>query len=193
MKRVVLWFIALSLVASAAFGQSLAEVARKEAERRKAIKNPAKVQTDEDLKRYGPVTPPAQAEQKTPPPATEPAQVQTTQPGLQQAGKAAGEAAAETQEPAKDEAWWRDRITSARAALEQSKLLADALQSRINALTNDFASRDDPAQRAVIANDRVKALGELERMQKQIESDTKAITDIEKEARIAGVPPGWLR
>jgi len=34
---------------------------------------------------------------------------------------------------------------------------------------------------------------ELERLKKEIQQQTKAIADIEEEARRAGVPPGWLR
>jgi hypothetical protein len=39
----------------------------------------------------------------------------------------------------------------------------------------------------------VKALGELDRLKQAIQNDLKAITDLEEEARRAGVPPGWLR
>ena len=81
----------------------------------------------------------------------------------------------------------------ARADLERSKTFADALQSRISALTTDFVNRDDPAQRAVIEQNRLKALAELERVQREIAAQTKAITAIEDEARKSGVPAGWLR
>ena len=79
------------------------------------------------------------------------------------------------------------------AALERDQTYADALQSRINALTTDFVNRDDPAQRAVIAADRQKAVVELERLKTQIEDGRAAIADFQEEARRAGVPPGWLR
>jgi hypothetical protein len=72
-------------------------------------------------------------------------------------------------------------------------VFAEALQSRINALSADFAARDDPAQRAQIADDRQKALEELERVKTDIETSRKTVADIEEEARRAGVPPGWLR
>jgi hypothetical protein len=72
-------------------------------------------------------------------------------------------------------------------------MFAEALQSRINGLTADFTSRDDPAQRAVVANDRQKALAELDRVKNDITQQTKAIADIQEEARKGGVPPGWLR
>jgi hypothetical protein len=67
------------------------------------------------------------------------------------------------------------------------------LQSRINALTTDFSARSDPAQRAQIGNDRQKALTELDRVKKEIAANTKAIADIQEEARKAGVPAGWVR
>jgi hypothetical protein len=63
----------------------------------------------------------------------------------------------------------------------------------VNALTNDFYARDDPAQRAVIASNRNRALAEMERVKQDIVDATRAIADIEEEARKAGVPPGWLR
>lgn len=84
-------------------------------------------------------------------------------------------------------------MSEARAAAERSRMFAEALQSRINALTTDFTNRDDPAQRTVIENDRKKALEELERVKKDMLDQAKAITAIEDEARRAGVPPGWLR
>jgi hypothetical protein len=36
-------------------------------------------------------------------------------------------------------------------------------------------------------------LDELARLKKAIDSDKKAVADLEEEARRAGVPPGWLR
>jgi hypothetical protein len=57
----------------------------------------------------------------------------------------------------------------------------------------DFSARDDPAQRAQIGAARDKALAELDRLRIAIADGTKAIADLEEEARRANVPPGWLR
>jgi hypothetical protein len=92
-----------------------------------------------------------------------------------------------------DENSWRLKMTGARAALEQDEVLYDAMQSRVNALVADFASRDDPAQRAEIERQRVRALDELDRLKKQIQKDKDAVSDIEEDARKKGVPPGWIR
>ena len=84
-------------------------------------------------------------------------------------------------------------MIDARASVDRSRTFADALQSRINALTADFSARSDPAQRDQIAADRQKALTELDRVRKEIQDGAKAIADIQEEARKAGAPAGWVR
>jgi hypothetical protein len=157
---------------------SLVDVAKTEEARRKAIKRPAKTYTNQDLR--ADITA-SRALNESPSKPT------TRVPSLNlSAGKA-------EEEPAKDQAYWSARINAARAALDRSKVFADALQSRINALTTDFVNRDDPAQRQQISLDRQRALAELDRVNKEIAEQTTAIADIQEEARKAGVPPGWLR
>jgi len=48
-------------------------------------------------------------------------------------------------------------------------------------------------QRAVVEKKRLTALAEQERVKGDIAKQTKAITEIEDEARRANVPAGWLR
>lgn len=94
---------------------------------------------------------------------------------------------------AKTEKYWRDRMDAAREDVRRNQSFATALQSRINALTADFTARDDPYQRAQIADERQKALAELDRVNKGIEDGNKAVAAIEEEARKAMVPAGWIR
>jgi hypothetical protein len=165
-------------LASAASGQSLGDLARKAESRPKGAAKPGKVYTNDDLR---PVE-----ETPAPPAAALPA-----------ASPAPGAAAKPEEKPAedpkKDEAHWRGRVTGLRDNLNRAKMFAEALQTRINSLSADFASRDDPAQRGVVASDRQKALSELERVKKEIADYEKQLRDLEDEARRAGVPPGWLR
>lgn len=162
--------------------QTLAEVAKAEEARRKAVKKPAKVYTNgnlsSDISRGS--APPAPA----PTPAPDAGNKTPDAPGTPAAPGAA---------PAKDQAYWAGRMKTAQAQLERAQILLDSLQSRINALTTDFVNRDDPAQRAKIEGDRKAALAELERVRKDVEDSGKAIKALEDEARRAGVPPGWLR
>ncbi|HEY4658124.1 MAG TPA: hypothetical protein VIH11_01305, partial [Gemmatimonadaceae bacterium] len=93
----------------------------------------------------------------------------------------------------RDQAWWKARMDQLREELRRGEVFAESLQSRVNALTADFASRDDPLQRAKIGEDRQKMLAEMDRVKSDIDRIKKAITDLEEAARRAGVPPGWLR
>ena len=178
-----------------ASAQSLGEAAQKEAARRKSLKGPVKVVTNDDLKAVPQTTPPpgtpAPAEGATPP-ATggEPG---TAAPEAGAAPGAAGEAEPAPAEAAKDEAYWRQRITEARQQRDQNAFLIDAVQTRINVLTADFSARDDPFQRAKIGEERQRTLAELDRMKRNQADLEKRIAGIEEEARRANVPPGWLR
>jgi hypothetical protein len=167
---------------SIAAAQSLGEVARKEDARRKGVAKPGKVYTNETLR---PSDRPADTA------AAAPAASAATAPESQPAAEAP---ATEPQADAKkDEAFWKGRMKKAQEGAERSKTFAEALQSRINALSADFVSRDDPAQRAVIGKNREKAVVELDRVRKEIVAAEQSIRDVEEEARRAGVPAGWLR
>ncbi len=158
--------------------QSLADVAKKEEERRKEIAAPAKVYTNKDL-----------VEVAAPPTPAAPAA----------ASDASKDADKDTDKdekdkgPKKDQAYWAGRMKAAQLQLQRDKDFADALQTKINALTTDFVNRDDPVQKMQIAKDRDKSIAELDRLKKSVVDDQKAIDDLQEEARRAGVPPGWLR
>ncbi len=155
---------------------TLGELALKEQERRKALKasGAGKVVTNDDLPRGTVAAPPPAG--RTPAATAKP-----------------DENSDKPAEPAKDEAWWKARINQEREVLRRNEMFALALQTRINSLTNDFSSRDDPYQRAQISEERVKAIHEMDRLKTEVELSRKKINDIEEEARRASVPPGWLR
>jgi hypothetical protein len=168
--------------AAVAHGQtpSLGELAKQEQERRKTQKTPAKVYTKKDL----PPSPPA------PPPS--PAGSSTSATPVEET-KQAEKKPAEGEKDEKDETWWKGRINQVREEQRRNEMFAEALQTRINALSTDFVNRDDPFQRAKIGEDRDKAIAELARVKGDLDRVKKQIEDIEEEARKAGVPPGWLR
>lgn len=173
----VLAFAAAAVLAAApvvsAQNPTLADLAKKEEARRKGVAAPTKVLTNQDVPKKG-----------APAPAT-------ATPGTARPDEEKG--TQKPEEPAKDEAYWKGRITQAREELRRNEMFAEALQTRINSLSADFVARDDPYQRAKIGEDRVKALAELDRVKTEVEAQKKNIADIEEEARRAGVPPGWLR
>lgn len=175
--------------AGALYAQSLADVAKKEEERRKEVKQPSKTYTNKDLKPVPP-SPPSETAQAPAAAAGEPADAATAK-SADDASKPEADKA--KTEPVKDQAYWAGRLKGLQTQLDRDQSYFDALQSRINALTADFTARDDPAQRAQIAADRQKALDELGRLKQALQDDRKALSDLDEEARRAGVPPGWLR
>ena len=184
--------------AVSAGGQSLGEVARKEAERRKTVKTPGKTYTNDQLKSDGregapvPATPPSTDSATAPATGGAPAAGSGSAKAAADAAGQKGQAAAAPKD-VKDEAYWRTRLQTEREALSRAQMFSDALQSRINGLSTDFTARDDPAARAAIGADRQKSLDELQRVKKEIEQHTKALTDIQEEARRSGAPAGWVR
>ena len=186
----------LLTVAISARAQSLGDIARKEAERRKAAPAATKTYTNDDLKKLPPNSDDARAVDAVK--AGDAKAADALKAG--EVGKPADGKATDVKpdavlpgEPAKDEKFWRDRIQAVREDIRRNEMFKEALQTRINSLTNDFAARDDPYQRAQIADDRQKALAEMNRIGEDIEKAKKSITEIEEEARKAGVPPGWIR
>jgi hypothetical protein len=165
--------------------QSLADVARKEEERRKTVPATAKVYTNKDL---SPVPPGASA-----PPAPSGAAAPTASKDAVADAKDQADKQGKDTAPAKDQAYWAGRLKALKDKLDRDTSFADALQVKVNSLSTDFVNRDDPAQRAVIERDRQKAIAQLASLQKDIAAGKKGIADLQEEARRAGVPPGWLR
>lgn len=159
--------------------QSLADVAKAEAVRRKTVKPGAKVYTNEDLSGT-PATSAAPSQPVTPTPA-------------KPADPAAKPEAQKPVDPTKTQQYWKDRATAIQQALSRNKLLLEALQSQVNGLNAEFMSMDDPGQRDLLQARLQRATGELQRVQQDIEKQTKAAADLQEEARKAGVPAGWVR
>ena len=174
--------------------QSLGDLAKREAERRKNVKDDGKVLTNKDVPRVVPSEAPA-----VPSPATELSKA-PSDAGKTSAAASADKAVDATQtdakdavEAPKDQKYWSERQRLLHEQLDRDELYLQALQTRVNVLTTDFVNRDDPAQRSVIGVERQKALEELTRLSVAVSAQKTAVADFEEEARRAGVPPGWLR
>jgi hypothetical protein len=189
MKALSISLVLAGLACPCVHAQSLADVARKEADRRQTVKEPTKTYTNADLASL----PPATAD------ATKPAASDATgaksgsTPDAKDSKSADGKASKDKDTAAKDQKYWSSRMKDLQTQLDRDQAFADALQSKINGLTAEFSARDDPAQRAQIGRDRQKAIDEQNRLKQAIQDDRKAIGDLEEEARKAGVPAGWLR
>ena len=196
LKGLALFAIVPVLLGAAmpAFAQTLADLAKQEEERRKKLPEAAKVYTNKDLAPAPPTSTP-------PPPANPPASSASS--ATPASGSSSADASAASSQdkkdeekpkgPVKDQAYWAGKLKSLQENLSRDEGYAVAMQTRLNSLQTDFVNRDDPAQRAVIERDRNQVQSELQRLNKAIVDEKKAISDFMEEARRAGVPPGWLR
>jgi hypothetical protein len=181
-KQLTLALLLVAGVAGTVRAQSLADVAKKEEERRKALPPPTKIYTNKDL---------VESANDPAPPA--PGDAAKDAAKAKDADAKDADAKDADKGEKKDQAYWAGRLKGLQQQLDRDKEFADALQTKVNALTTDFVNRDDPAQRAVIAAERQKSLDEIARLTKAVAADQKAIADFQEEARRASVPPGWLR
>jgi hypothetical protein len=157
-----------------ASAQGLADVARKEEARRKAIKAPSKVYTDADVEKYAPA-PGAQA-------------AATSVTNLDANGRPMGQEAAAQGLPS-DEAGWRARLQNARDGIDRNKVLLSALeqQARAAARRAGTPEGDEPAD-----DGSARAL-EIKRLKAESDAFRATLANAEEDARQAGVPPGWVR
>jgi hypothetical protein len=182
--------LVIATAATAASAQPLADVAKQEKERRQTLAEKpekAKVYTNDNL---------GSARRLTTGTSMPAAPASTSTAGGGQPAAQPGSTPQTPEAPAdsaRDEQYWRKRITAARDALKRTELMAAALQNRVDGLWADFTSRDDPAQRAVVEQQRQEAMAEQQRVNAEVDRLKKEIPDIEEEARRARVPPGWLR
>jgi hypothetical protein len=205
--------LAIVLMTSSTPAQSLGDVARQEQARRKSAPS-GKVYTNGDLK--GAPAPAASSPSTPGPSSSTPSNAPATPrtapdadaksaprtdaktddkggTGDAKSGDAGDKAKAAPADPAQDEADWRKRQKTIQDSLDRARTFAEALQSRINGLTAEFAAKDDPAQRTLVGTERQKAITELDRVKQEIQQHTQELSDLQEEARRAGVPPGWLR
>jgi hypothetical protein len=198
-------FVVLSLLSGCLrplWAQSLGDLAKQEEERRKTVKPASKVYTNKDLGNAPPPPAPSPATAGQSATAGAPAATLAGQAGSPGQTSSAGQTEPARQTPTaaakdggvqKDQTYWAGRVKDLNTQLDRDQTFASALEAQVNSMTTDFVSRSDPAQRSIIEQNRAKALTEFARLQNEIEKDKKAITDLEEEARRAGVPPGWLR
>jgi hypothetical protein len=170
------------LAAGTVAAQSLADVARAEEARRRTVTTRGKVYTNDSPRGVAGGQPSSR----------QPAAAEIPRSGSTPAGTVPPTPQT-VHDRAKDENHWRERMATARTELQRSQAFYDALQSQIQGLYTQYVATDDPAQRAMVEKKRLAALAEQERVKGDIGRRTKAIADIEDEARRASVPAGWLR
>ncbi len=165
--------------------QSLGEIAKKNAEAKAATekdgkaKTPAKTFTDADLK----ADPHDLAIKPEPAPTASASKADATPSKDAKAEPA--------KEPAKDEAYWKDRMRTLQTKLSEDE--RELVNARIHVTDVEAFIRPDGTMSHTIADNLLQAQARRDTAVASIANDKREILELEEEARHAGVPPGWLR
>lgn len=182
----IVGLIVFAVGAAVCSAQSLGEIAKKAAAERAAKAAaaekdgktaPLKILTDKDVK------PDINAPTPKPEPDTASAAAKPEKPKEEKAVVSA--------DPPKDEAYWKSRMR-----ILQSKLADDQNEltiARVHVVDVEAFIRPDGTMSSTIAENLLKAQARRDKAIAAIANDKRVISDLEEEARRAGVPPGWLR
>jgi hypothetical protein len=214
MKRIISSVVGIGILSMtvAASAQTLADIAKKDNDRRKSVRHPAKVITNDDVQDVKPIMPmmendgsgakpvdpnaaaasggaPANTNADMPSAQGAPAGAATTQSGQKPAdAKPAGAPGVKSG----DEAGWRARMQGARDAVSRTQLQLEGMRNRAAQLTAASAAASQE-QRGTYQKQQQDALQEYDRLRADLQKSQKALADLEAEASRSGVPPGWLR
>jgi hypothetical protein len=166
-------------------GQSLADQVRSSSGTKK--KKGSVSITNENL-----VTDPKKGKLTTSAPRNTPAAAAT--PAAAKAERPAGAEGTPPQESSEAEAYWRERMHSAKALVEDLEEKVRRYDAEAHKLENDFYSWDDGNYRdGVIKPAWDKKREELETAKRDLAEAQKELADLPEKARKAGALPGWLR
>jgi len=190
-KSAALWpAIFLWAAVSAAYPQSLSELADKEKARRQEIKDESKVITNAEAAKYsaGPVTttslPPAPADKTEPESAKNASDTQ------------AASGPVDPNEPVdfegRPESFWRKAMADARQKVKDLENEQNVLTLKQADLQFQFFREDDGYKREGVQRDIQKTYYEQDLNKENLTKAKEALADLEKEARKSGALPGWI-
>jgi hypothetical protein len=179
MKRFGLPVVVILLIFTVnSFGQSLAEIAKRERERQKAAKTKVVVTNNESVAA-----------------ASAPVKIPPTAPATAQAGSsAAAQTTGPTDNKGHDEKYWRALFQNARDDAKRAQDRAVLLDLRVKDLNTQLLRQSDVYNRENrIGPEMAAAQKELDDARKEAAAAQQKITDLEDELRKSGGPAGWSR
>ena len=210
MKRISI-LAALLFMASLLFSQSVTDLAKKEKERRAAVKGkPASVITNEDLAKLK-KKPAVQVAEETRPAEAETVQAEAAaegQAGAAQTPPAKAEQAAQAQEAAAEqqqqqqqqpaqpllsEQEFKAKLAELSGNLDKAQERFDLLTLKMNALWMEFNNMDDMKSRELLQRQIGETYDKLTQAQLDVARAQSELDDFLAKARREGVPEIWIR
>lgn len=193
MKRMISVLAASLLFLTGALGysQSLADLAKKEKERREKVKTESKTITNEDTPKYktGSVT----TGNLPAPPAPQKAgadKIGAEAEGAPKAGKANPDEPVDLQ--GRPENFWRQTMADARQRVKNLENEANVLILKLADLQNQFYRESSGFKQQDIQREIQKTFYEQDRNKEDLAKAKDQLLDLEKQARKDGALPGWL-
>lgn len=163
---------------------SLAELARREKERRSTIEKKKPAITNADLHKF-------QSARVTlsggPRPAASVAPAVPSESSSTESSQETSLPQTEAEKP-KDMEDWKSAFAEARLNVTTAVNRGLVLQLKMNHLRNAFFTEDDGSTQALIQSQMDETLKELEKNRQEVEEAKKALEKLQQEARRAGVP-----
>lgn len=184
---ILLAIVAALLIGSAglAAAQSLADLARKEKERRGKIKEEVKVVTNDSASKYegGAVTT-----------STLPKAATTEEAGKpsEKRGADAKDADEPTDFQGRTETFWRQTFRDARKRVGNLENQGNVITLMIADLQNRFYAESDGFKQQEIQREIQKAFYEQDRNKEELAKARQQLAELETEARKSGALPGWI-
>jgi hypothetical protein len=191
MKKSVVFLLTSLFVLTASFvySQSLAELAKKENERRKEITND-RVITKEEADKY-----------RTDSGKSADVKDQSSVADVSEAEKSDSETQAQSDKINSDEpvdfegrpeSYWRKTMAEARQKVHDLENEVNVLILKQNSLQNEFYREDDGFKREGIQREIQKTYYEQDLNKDNLQKAKAALQDLENEARKSGALPGWI-
>ncbi len=179
--------------ADLAYSQSLADLAKKEKERREQVKTPERVITNQDAARFK-----ATGVMTITLPAPEPPAAAKS-PEEKEASKEVSGAKPEkpeSDEPVdfqgRPESYWRQTVADARGKVRELENEGNVLVLKLNDLQNRFYRESDGFRQQDLQREISKTIYEQDLNKEKAATAKSQLDDLLKEARKSGALPGWL-
>lgn len=189
-KRIITLSLFVLLAAAVVNAQSLTELAKKEKERRAAVKGKTTgVVTNSDLAKL----------KKAPAVGTGEAEAGQVQPAAAGDAKAAAKPGqgqdqnAETQNPGMSEKDFKAKLGDYQDKVNKGQDLVDLLTLKMNALWQDFYSHGDPPSREQIQVQLNETYDKLTKSQADLAKAKNDLDDFKEKSRKDGIPQAWMR
>jgi hypothetical protein len=176
---------------SAAYSQSLSDLANKEKERRAGIKGEVKV-----IRNEPPAPKDESSENQKSDVAAKTEDNKKEDVSAKGQSKTAKDAMTDPDEPVdfqgRPESFWRKAMADARQKVKELEDEGRILTLRMADLQTKFYNIDDGFARELVQKDIQKTIYEQDLNKTNLEKAVSELSDLEKEARKSGALPGWI-